>query len=55
MRVCEYESSYGNNRYRIFPTTELLIICVVIAIAIGLFYISGYTPKAKVDNTEYVE
>lgn len=31
-----------------------MIICVVIAIAIGLFYISGYTPKAKVDNTEYV-
>lgn len=52
MRVCDYESDYRGTR--VFPTTELLIVVIVIAIAIGCLYFSGYTPKAKVDNTEYV-
>lgn len=52
MRVCEYESDYKNRGF--FPIKELIIVFIVIAMGVFVWYKTGYVPKAKVDNTEYV-
>lgn len=57
MGYMDYDD-YGYGKYKqkkgIFPAKELLIILLfIIAGCIGM-YLYGYTPKAKVDNTEYV-
>ena len=46
--------SYKQAKRGFFPTTELLIVVLVIALGCCLLYLSGFTPKAKVDNKEYV-
>ncbi len=56
MSFVEYESDYYGYKPKkgIFPTTEIIIVLLVIALGVCILYLSGYTPKAKVDNTEYV-
>ena len=50
----DYIRSLKKAKKGIFPVKELLILVLVMALGVGVFYITGYTPKAKVDNKEYV-